>query len=184
MARAARSLQLLCRAAFGVCDAAIASTVAAPAWAQQGASKFSQAAAPIGSSLPSAAASVNCLRQLVRHFHASPGSWAAEQSGPAINPLQQVPAPAAGAAAGGASPLGPDLTLAGGEVSDTSRAVSRGLAISPQKLNDFAKLVRGMSLADAFYQVGWERGCRPLQGRCRCLCRPRRRRGLPGCRTS
>lgn len=160
--------------------------------AQLGVGTMWGAAAPAGGSLPGAAASFSGLRQLSRHFHASPGLWAAEQGGPTINPLQQAPVPApGGAGAAASSPLGPALTLAGGDVSDTSRAVARGLAISPQKLNDFAKVVRGLSLADAFYQVGARVGgswgcwgfrivgalCRPfppLQGRCR---RANQRRG-------
>lgn len=40
-----------------------------------------------------------------------------------------------------------------GEAGTTSRAVARGLAISPHKLNDFAKVVRGLHVEDALIQV-------------------------------
>jgi hypothetical protein len=87
-----------------------------------------------------------------------------------MNPLQQAPTPAAGKgrAAAGSSPLsGPaaaDFGLGGGggfggpgageEAGNISRAVTRGLSISPQKLNDFAKVVRGLHVQDALIQVG------------------------------
>lgn len=35
---------------------------------------------------------------------------------------------------------------------DTSRATSRNLSISPRKLNDFAKVVRGLAVQDALIQ--------------------------------
>ena len=36
---------------------------------------------------------------------------------------------------------------------DTSRATSRNLSVSPRKLNDFAKVVRGLGVEDALIQV-------------------------------
>ena len=96
-----------------------------------------------------------------QHFHASLDlPAAAEGASPAMNPLQQAPTPAGGgaAAAAGASPLGPaPVSLAGGEVSTLARAIARGISISPRKLNDFAKVVRGLPIQDALIQVG--RGC-------------------------
>jgi hypothetical protein len=112
----------------------------------------------------------------LQHFHsaldlrqAAAAAAGDAPAAPTMNPLQQAPTPAAGKgrAAAGASPLsGPaaaDFGLGGGgfggpgageEAGNISRAVTRGLSISPQKLNDFAKVVRGLHIQDALIQVG------------------------------
>jgi hypothetical protein len=155
MVAPARSLQALCRAAFSLCNSASTSArAAAPAVAQLGGGGGLWSAGGGQAAVPGA------LLQLARQFHASPGHHAAAagDATPVMNPLQQAPAPVPGA---GASPLGPDVILAGGDVTDTSRAVSRGMSISPRKLNDFAKLVRGMHIEDALIQA-----CIPLRLAC------------------
>ncbi|PSC71950.1 50S ribosomal L22 [Micractinium conductrix] len=128
-------------------------TVGGSAATMAGGSLCSAAASGSGTS---AAAATRGLRQLARHFHASLGRCAAAEAGqPGINPLQQAPTPAAG----GTSPMGAPSggfgsTLPVGDVGivSTTSSTARGLAISPQKLNDFAKLVRGLSLEDALIQ--------------------------------
>lgn len=63
-----------------------------------------------------------------------------------INPLQQAPAPLSDRrAGGGGDPDGPDAAL-------QARAVLRGVAISPRKLNMFAKVLRGLHVDDALIQ--------------------------------
>ncbi|EFN53873.1 hypothetical protein CHLNCDRAFT_136009 [Chlorella variabilis] len=123
---------------------------------QLGAGALLWAASAGGGGGHHAAAAAGGLRQLARHFHASLGlPAAAEGASPAMNPLQQAPTPAGGAAAAaaGASPLGPaPVSLAGGEVSTLARAIARGISISPHKLNDFAKVVRGLPIQDALIQ--------------------------------
>lgn len=67
-----------------------------------------------------------------------------------MNPLQQAPTPASplgGPAEFALGPLGAD------EGAPVSTAVARGIAISPHKLNDFAKVVRGLHIEDALIQV-------------------------------
>lgn len=128
----ARSLAALCRATFSLCSAA--STSAGPA--ALGAGLLRAAAAGGAAAAPALQQQQACaaagLRQLVRHFHSSLASGAAAEEGgasPAINPLQQAPMPAA-------TPSRPDFGLgplaAAEEGGNTSRAVSRGISISPQ----------------------------------------------------
>ncbi|KAL4440559.1 hypothetical protein ABPG75_003560 [Micractinium tetrahymenae] len=148
-----RSIQQLCRAAFSLGAAASTSAPLAAQLGVAGCGLRAAAAATTGSSLQPAAGAAAGLRQLARHFHASAAPcWAAGDEGLAMNPLQQAPAPAA------SSPLGAPgvpfgmVPLVDSEANMTSRAVARGLAISPQKLNDFAKVVRGLHVEDALIQ--------------------------------
>lgn len=76
----------------------------------------------------------------------SAASAAADEGAPALNPLQQAPPPTAAR-----SVLAPD-TAAGAEGPLRARAVLRNTAISPRKLNMFAKVVRGLSVEDALIQ--------------------------------
>ncbi|KAI7841487.1 hypothetical protein COHA_004880 [Chlorella ohadii] len=169
MAAAGRNLQALCRAAFSLASATSTSAAAPAALAQLslrgGAAATAAAggggrgAAPRRAPRPVAAASswgglqqhaaaAAGLRQLARHFHASVGARLAEQgAAPSVNPLQQAPAPAS---AGGAA----DYKMAAVEElsGSVSRAHARSLTISPQKLNDFAKVVRGLHIEDALIQ--------------------------------
>lgn len=62
-----------------------------------------------------------------------------------MNPLQQAPAPVIrGSTAAGAA--------AADDAALTASAILRGVAISPRKLNMFAKLLRGLHLEDALIQ--------------------------------
>ena len=95
---------------------------------------------------------------LLQHLHSSRCLRSEDGAAPAINPLQQAPVPAAGPggiAAGGLD-LGSSAAAAAADsaaaAAPLARAVARSLAISPQKLNDFAKVVRGLPISDALIQ--------------------------------
>ncbi|PRW39363.1 50S ribosomal L22-like isoform X2 isoform A [Chlorella sorokiniana] len=151
MAATGRSLQALCRAAFSLASAASTSAAAPAALTQLGLRGGVAAAAAASSwgGLQQHAAAAAGLRQLARHFHASVGVRLADQgAAPSINPLQQAPAPATPAGSAADYELAPREELSG----SVSRAHARGLPISPQKLNDFAKVVRGLHIEDALIQ--------------------------------
>lgn len=69
---------------------------------------------------------------------------------PAINPLQQTPAPLSQRSKGLLS--GDADAEAADETGKYARAILRGVAISPQKLNDFARILRGLHIEDALIQ--------------------------------
>lgn len=123
-----------------------------------------------------AASAAHLLLPFVNHstqgLHTS--SWAAAAAADeprlpeGINPLQQAPPPGGAVSASAAM-----AALPGAEEGFTARAVHRGIKISPDKLNMFAKLIR----------CGWSRAPHLLLvqlGRCCLLCaKPRRRAMTP-----
>lgn len=90
-------------------------------------------------------------------FHTGLPLTAAAEETPAINPLQQAPVPAVARSALAAAAADADA-----EAPLRARAILRNAAISPRKLNMFAKLVRGLSLADALIQC--EISCKKSAG--------------------
>ena len=73
-----------------------------------------------------------------------------------MNPLQQSPAAGGLEGAEQGSALSaipqPAATAAGPEGVRRARAIARNLKISPQKLNDFARVIRHMRVDDAIMQ--------------------------------
>lgn len=84
-----------------------------------------------------------CLQGL--HVCSPAAAAAAESSEPAINPLQQAPAPLAARSFLDSPSSDKEETL-------RARAILRNIAISPRKLNMFAKVVRRLGLEDALIQ--------------------------------
>ena len=64
-----------------------------------------------------------------------------------LNPLQQTPAPPSSRIPGEG-----ETTVRDGTQALIARAIQRNVAISPQKLNDFARMLRGLHIEDALIQ--------------------------------
>lgn len=103
-------------------------------------------------------------RQIHPNFQAR--RWASSQSpeGASLNPLDQLASPSSAAAE--RKPKKPDPRLKFQEKGAFGENVytkghSKNLSISPYKLNDFVKVLRGLSIHDAIIQcqVGWGPGC-------------------------
>lgn len=94
-----------------------------------------------------------------RSFHASGATHDSETSppSPGANPLQQSPAVLVPEAISESSQFDEDVVQQG-DVPDgesgprQTRAIARNMKISPQKLNDFARVIRHMRVDDAIMQ--------------------------------
>ena len=74
---------------------------------------------------------------------------------PAINPLQQTPSPLSSLPGSKENTLGDGTittALPDGQILNTARAILRNVPISPRKLNEFARIIRGLHIEDALIQ--------------------------------
>lgn len=144
----------------------VAPELAAHPQHQLGHSVYHQAAAgiaghrPVASSINAAAVHLAPSRLAL---HTAPGRLSAEggftdsaqarQAAPGINPLQMVPGTLAGTTGSPAASVPqPATSAAAAGEPRRARAIARNLKISPQKLNDFAAVIRRMHVQDAVLQ--------------------------------
>lgn len=84
-----------------------------------------------------------CSFFLLQTFHGS----SLRQEEASVNPLQQTPAPLSARI-----PVDGETSARDGNEALTARAILRNVAISPQKLNDFTRILRGLHIEDALIQ--------------------------------
>ena len=83
---------------------------------------------------------ISSTLRLVQNFHWTSSQQQAEEA--VVNPLQQTPAPASTT----------DASLSDSKETLTAKAILRNVAISPRKLNDFARILSGLHIDDALIQ--------------------------------